>query len=448
MLTAITLENFKSYQRARLSLAPLTVLIGANASGKSNAIEGMRLLSWLAQGQKLSAIQYAVQSGDRVMRGTVEDLPLERGDAFCIGAETDQTEWNRLHMKLQRRPDGLHIVAETLSHDGASVPLYSLDQPSSGRGTDCGVAYNNFAKGRNKPHVTCYDQQAIFTQLTSPATFASEHKVSRERISPTVKALEQWLSAMLFLDPAPAGMRDYAFPSDNALQGDGRNISAVLYQLWGGNRDKEVERRNGELEPYKTQRQAILGFIQSLPEQDIASLSFLEEPRGGVMVQLTETFGGRSRNVDASLLSDGTLRVLSIVAAMLSAPEDSLVVIEEIDNGVHPSRARQLLSNIRAIAEQRHLRVLLSTHNPAMLDALPDAALPDVLFCYRDQQNGHSRVVRLQDVPDYPELIAQDSLGGLVTSGALERFVKQPQELDRQARAIAWLDSMKKGVAP
>ena len=158
MLTAITLENFKSYQRARLSLAPLTVLIGANASGKSNAIEGMRLLSWLAQGQKLSAIQYAVQSGDRVMRGTVEDLPLERGDAFCIGAETDQTEWNRLHMKLQRRPDGLHIVAETLSHDGASVPLYSLDQPSSGRGTDCGVAYNNFAKGRNKPHVTCYDQ--------------------------------------------------------------------------------------------------------------------------------------------------------------------------------------------------------------------------------------------------------------------------------------------------
>lgn len=442
MLTAITLEDFKSYRSARLPLAPLTVLIGANASGKSNAIEAMRLLSWLAQGQKLSAIQYAVQSGDRVVRGTVEDLPFERGDAFGLGAETDRAEWNRLTMRVQRRADGLHIVAETLTHNGANVPLYTLDQPSGERGTDCGVAYNNFARGK-KPHVTCSDQQAIFTQLTSPATFEAAHKDARARIPPVVQALERWLSDMLFLDPVPARMREYAFPSDKKLQGDGRNLSAVLYNLWGADRDKAIEAARENEEPYKTQRQAILSFIQSLPEQDIARLSFLEEPRGGVMVQLTETFGGRSRDVDASLLSDGTLRVLSIAAAMLSAPEGSLVVIEEIDNGVHPSRARHLLENIRAIAERRGLRVLLSTHNPAMLDALPDAALPDVLFCYRDPHDGSSRVVRLQDVPDYPELIAQGSLGALVTTGALERFVKQSQTLDRKARALAWLEAIR-----
>lgn len=443
MLTAITLEDFKSYRSARLPLAALTVLIGANASGKSNAIEGMRLLSWLAQGQKLSAIQYAIQSGERVVRGMVEDLPFERGDAFGLGAETDRTEWNRLTMRVQRRADGLHIVAETLTHDGASVPLYTLDQPSAERGTDCGVAYNNFARGGRKPHVTCSDQQAIFTQLTSPATFEAAHKNARARIPPVVQALERWLSDMLFLDPVPARMREYAFPSDKKLQGDGRNLSAVLYNLWGADRDKTIEAARANEEPYKTQRQAILSFIQSLPEQDIARLSFLEEPRGGVMVQLTETFGGRSRDVDASLLSDGTLRVLSIAAAMLSAPEGSLVVIEEIDNGVHPSRARHLLENIRSIAERRSLRVLLSTHNPAMLDALPDAALPDVLFCYRDPQDGSSRVARLQDVPDYPELIAQGSLGALVTTGALERFVKQPHALDRKARALAWLEAIR-----
>jgi len=85
------------------------------------------------------------------------------------------------------------------------------------------------------------------------------------------------------------------------------------------------------------------------------------------------------------LLSDGTLRVLAIsqrdealcaiAAAMLSATEGSLVVIEEIDNGVHPNRAKHLLASIRDIAEQRKLRVLLSTHNPALMDALPDAKL-------------------------------------------------------------------------
>lgn len=417
MLTAITLENFKSYRQATLPLSPLTVLIGANASGKSNVIEGMRLLSWLAQGQRLSAIQYAVQSGDRVVRGTVDDLAYQRGEFFGLGVQTNSSEWNRLTMRLARRADGLHITAETLTHEGATVPLYSLDQPSGGQGTDAGVAYNNFAKGRNKPHVTCTDQAGIFTQLTSPASFEAGHKVSRERIPPVTKQLEKWLAAMLFLDPVPAEMRDYAFPSDAILQGNGRNVSAVLFNLWG--REEQAS-----IEPFASNRATILGFIQSLPEQDIAGLSFLEEPRGGVMLKLTETFGGHAKEYDASLLSDGTLRVLAIAAAMLSATEGSLVVIEEIDNGVHPSRAHHLLQQIQRIASERSLRVLLSTHNPAMLDALPDSAVPEVVFCYRDPVDGASRLARLEEVPDYPELIAQGTLGHLMTSGALERFVK------------------------
>lgn len=441
MLTAFTFENFKSYRQARLPLAPLTVLIGANASGKSNAIEGMRLLAWLAQGQKLSAIQHAVQSADRVVRGTIENLAHERGNSFGLGAETSSAEWNQLAITVDRRPDGLHISGESLTHAGAKVPLYTLDQPSQGRGTDVGVAYNNFSRGRNKPHVTCSDQTAILTQLTSPAAFESAHAESRKQIPPVTRQLEQWLSAMLFLDPVPARMREYAFPSDTTLQGDGRNLSAVLFNLWG--REAQADE-----EPYRSQRAAILGFIQSLPEQDIAGISFLEEPRGGVMVKLTETFGAQTRDYDASLLSDGTLRVLSIAAAMLSAPEDSLVVIEEIDNGVHPSRARHLLKNIRDIAERRRLRVLLSTHNPALLDALPDSALPDVVFCYREPKDGSSRLLRLQDAPDYPELIAQDSLGALVTSGALERFVKRPATQSRQLQALVWLEMLRRGAQP
>lgn len=448
MLDAITLENFKSYRKARLPLAPLTVLIGANASGKSNAIEGMRLLSLLAHGQRLANIQLVVQNGEHLVRGTMASLPYGQGDEFGLGAEATDAPWRTLTMRFARRQDGLHIVSETLSQPGESVPLYELDHPSHERGTDVQVAYNNYARGGKKPHVTCTDQAAIFTQLDSPATFAASHKASGERIPAAVNQLRKSLAAMQFLDPVPARMRDYAFPSDRTLQGDGRNLSAVLYNLWGADRDKDIEVQRGEQEPFRQQRQAILDFIQSLPEQNIAGLSFLEEPRGGVMLTLHETFGDQHRAYDASLLSDGTLRVLSIAAAMLSAEEGSLVVIEEIDNGVHPSRARHLLNNIREIAQRRNLRVLLSTHNPALLDALPDAALPDTLFCYRDPTQGDSRIIRLQDIPDYPELIAQDSLGGLATSGVLERFVKQPPAGDRKERALAWLETLKQGAEP
>lgn len=89
---------------------------------------------------------------------------------------------------------------------------------------------------------------------------------------------------------------------------------------------------------------------------------------------------------------------------------------------------------------------MLSTHNPALLDALPDAAIPDVVFCYRDSRDGSSRLTRLEEVPDYPELIAQGSLGWLATSGTLDRFVKHhPSGEERKERARAWLESIRHG---
>ena len=176
-------------------------------------------------------------------------------------------------------------------------------------------------------------------------------------------------------------------------------------------------------------------------------MDFIETPRSEVMVKLTETFGGRNSGYDATLLSDGTLRVLAIAAAVLSAPEGSLVVIEEIDNGVHPSRAEQLLDRLLRVATRRNLRVLISSHNPALLDALPDDAVPDVVFCYRDPESGTSRLTRLMDIPDYPELVAQGAVGHLMTRGTIERFVKaHPGPRERKRLARSWLSDLRDQV--
>ena len=444
MLATFTLKDFKSFREARLPLGPLTVLIGANAAGKSNAIEALRLLSWLAQGQKLSAIQYAVNSADRVVRGRVEDLCHRGQSQFGLGCVTDDPHWNRLDMQISLRDSELHISAEKIDAVSAAVPLYEIDQPSTGPNTDACVAYNNFLRGSKKPHVTVSDQMAVFAQFESAVRFEAGHKTAQDTIPTVAKRYQNLLSNILFLDPVPARMREYSFTNDKRLLGDGTNLSSVLHRLWGADADAGTE-------PSATQRAAILAFIQSLPEQDIAGLGFLDGPRGEVMVQLLETFGGKPTAYDASLLSDGTLRVLAIAAAMLSAPEGSLVVIEEIDNGVHPSRARHLLDSIRSIAERRRLRVLLSTHNPALLDALPDVAVPDVVFCYRDQASGASKLVRMHEIPDVPELLVQGPLGHLMTSGALERFVKTHQGSEaRKQKAKAWLATLreaKPGVA-
>ena len=154
------------------------------------------------------------------------------------------------------------------------------------------------------------------------------------------------------------------------------------------------------------------------------------------MVQLQESFGGRRRPVSARLLSDGTLRVLAIAAALLSVREGALVVVEEIDNGVHPARARALMESIRRVAASRHVRVLLTTHNPALLDAIPVDALPDVVACYRDPSDGLSRLQRLGDVEAYPEIVAQGPLGQIITRGILERVLKNPPTAESRGKNL------------
>jgi predicted ATPase len=279
MLTEFTLANFKSYStggtlsmsKSRLPLGSLTVLIGANAAGKSNALEGLRFLSWLAQGQKLSSIQYAVNSAERVVRGRVNDL-CHRGESnFTIGCRLDSTEWNQLDITLNVRDGELHISSEQIVGSTSQVPLYDLDQPSQGVGTDVGVAYNNFTKGKNKPRITCSDQMAIFVQLDTPAHFDPKYPKSQKIIPETVREYQRVLQNILFLDPVPARMREYSFKSDQRLQEDGTNLSSVLYRLW----ENQAENQ-----------QAILNFIQSLPEQAIDGLDFLLGPRDEVMVRL------------------------------------------------------------------------------------------------------------------------------------------------------------------
>ncbi len=262
--------------------------------------------------------------------------------------------------------------------------------------------------------------------------FETGHNTAQAKIPTICKMIEGYLSDTLFLDPQPTQMRGYSYKSESRLVGNGKNVSGVLH---GVCQDAARATRVSE-------------FIRSLPEQDISNIDFIETPRGEVMVKLGETFGGANQEFDATLLSDGTLRVLSIAAAILSAPRGTLVVIEESDNGVHPSRARALLENISQIAKERDLHVLLSSHNPALLDALPNDAVPNVVFCYRDRSEGDSRLVRLQDIVDYPELIAQGSIGHLMTSGLLDRFVKQhPGPGARRERARAWLADIRKADA-
>ena len=291
--------------------------------------------------------------------------------------------------------------------------------------------YNNFKRGKNKPHIPCSNRQAVFYQLETPGRFGKSHEDSQRIIPAVTKAFRERLRNIVFLDPRPVTMRDYSYAKDDEIKEDGSNLSSVVYKICC----------QGE-----QQKSKLLNFIRSLPEQDIIDIQFIKTDRNDVMVRLVESFGYKECPVDAPLLSDGTLRVLSIGAALFNAQKGALVIIDEIDNGVHPSRAKILVQQIQSIASQRQLRVLITSHNPALVDALPDESLGDVLCCYRDPDRGDSRMIRLADLERFPELMAQGSLGQLMTQRTIERFLKDNTTAEeRKKEALLWLEQLKRG---
>jgi hypothetical protein len=177
VLASFSLANFKSYESAILPLAPLSVLVGANAAGKSNLIEAMQLLAWLASGRRLADLSAAMKSGEMAIRGSLADLPLDRRHPIALGctlAPEPGAPELRLWIELKVDNGGPRIVGEELNASDTSEALpyyYRIDAPAHSHGSEVSVAYNNFARGGKKPHITCVDQQAMFTQLLTPARF-------------------------------------------------------------------------------------------------------------------------------------------------------------------------------------------------------------------------------------------------------------------------------------
>ena len=434
MLSSLIIENFKSYVKAVIPLASMTFLIGPNASGKSNALEAFRLLSWLAKGMRLDDIGRNIQNGDAHIRGRAADLFKDVTDVLTIGCHLDDSVlgWNELQIEIGMSDEQLVLEGEAISSSSEALPLYHVEGLQSKHTDVLNVMYNNFKRGKNKPRIPCTNQQAIFYQLETPGRFLQKDTRAQKEIPAVTQRFREQLRNIFFLAPNPATMRDYSFAGDNELREDGSNLSSVLAKLC----------------KQEQMKQSLLDFIRSLPEQDITDISFISTERSDVMVRLHESFGNKEQKIDAPLLSDGTLRVLSVGAVLLSAPEKSLVVIEEVDNGIHPSRADFLVKQIQNIVSRRGLQVLISSHNPALLDAVPDTALGDVLCCYRNPENGSSRIVRLADMKRFPELVAQGSLGQLMTSNRLEKFLKDTtSEEKRKQAALSWLEQLSRETA-
>ncbi len=407
MIKEVHFKNWKSFSDAKLYIDPLTILIGTNASGKSNALDGMRFLHGVAQGWEFRTIL----DGDKdSVRGGLEWAALKPHQSFTIdvliGGGDEKTDY-RYSITVQTIPQPI-LLAESLDRfiyrgqtkkNPYTGHLFWTDSAKGNSPAIIGRLYNEH---RGTP-VECGRSKSILSQLAG--------RKLRQEITLGIERAITVLKNIFVLDPLPKMMRQYAKFSA-ALTPDAANVAGVMASLSPKEKTK-IEKTLSE-------------YMQKFPDRDIRRV--WAEPVGrfnaDAMLYCEETWEEGEKEpfiVDARSMSDGTLRFLAIVVALLTRPDNSQIIIEEIDNGLHPSRIKLLLRILREIGERRGIDVLVTTHNPVLLDEIGPKGVPFVIVAHRKMPEGFSSLTLLEDVKDLPKLLSSCTLGDTMTKSELER---------------------------
>lgn len=408
MLRSLRLLDFKSFADQTVRFAPLTLLVGANASGKSNVFDALHFLAGVGQGLPIGDVLRGRLEGGRAtwpgLRGGQSEVARHGAASFRL-----ESTWelpghpaltHSLHCGLNPTPS---VLAEKLRAEGMGDYLFDTHAPTLGGKAGLGpggalsVALERTGKGNS-----------ISVQSPSAASLLhldSAHPELHPQVPKLSRALAEAMRRPLFLDISPRLMRDYVPKAAVQLGAQGENVSAVVADLC---RDEG-------------RRRELVDWLSELCAPDVVELAFVETTLGDVLLQLVE---GDGAAISARALSDGTLRFLGILAALLTAAPSSVVLIEELENGLHPSRLDLLIQLLLVVTRERGVQVLATTHSPRVLEALALAdrqALEQAIVCGRVPGEPGTLARRLGDLPGFGALLERRGMEHAFTTRWLER---------------------------
>lgn len=357
MLTTIAISNYRSLREVVVPLEQLNVITGANGSGKSNLYRALRLLADVAQGRVVSSIARegglqstlwagpekiarSVRQGDFPVQGTRRKDPVYlrlgfAGAEYCyaidMGLPKPASAAFSLDPQIKREViwHGDQLRPSTLLVDRAG-PLLKVRTDEGG--------WNIVTE--NLSHF-----DSMMTYLSDP------------RGAPEMLALRESIRAWRFYDhfrtDSQSPVRSPQIGTWTPVLGDdGSDLASAIETI------------------------VVLGGVPLL-EKAVSDafpgskLSVSGGDDGRVIVHMAQH--GLLRPLSAAELSDGTLRYLLWIAALLTPRPPKLMVLNEPETSLHPDLLGALARLIAKTAERT--QVVVVTHAPPLISALEE--LPD-----------------------------------------------------------------------
>lgn len=355
MLTTLAVANYRSINHLVLPLARLNVITGPNGSGKSNLYKALRLLAETAQGGVVNAL--AVEGG------------LE--STFWAGPEQISRRMNNGEVAIQGGPrqharrlrlgfgDEEFGYAIGLGLPEPSRSSFALDPQIKRESIWAGPLYRpaSLLVDRQGPMVKVREGRQWEVQAQHTPSFDSLFdQVGNLRSSPEVLLLRERIRGWRFYDhfrtdrDAPARRRQLGTRTP-VLHHDGRDLAAALQTII------EIG------DPQALQATIADAFPGARLEIDAV-------PGGAFGVLFHQE--GLLRPLSAAELSDGTLRYLLLVAALLTPRPPTMMVLNEPETSLHPDLLPALARLIVRASEQ--CQVWVVSHARRLVAALEQDA--------------------------------------------------------------------------
>jgi predicted ATPase len=374
-ISQLAIQNYKSLRSVRIAPQQLSVLVGANASGKTNFADCLHFISEVyrhgldvAVARKGGYENIAFRKMRRSKGAISIELTVELSGGDLLGSRARRARSGVGRVQVQHAfalvARGYAISAEyevtseqvIISHaegenwkqlakirrDKDGIVVGEYDVPT--------LAEREDLKNSRYGHLFDFEELRFLIDRKYPVSSSELFVVSVGRFVPILRAFSQAVGGLRVYQISPTKSREFGVPTPRPeLDRFGENLPSVI----------DVMQKQHERDWAK-----VIGAMQNI----LPSLTSIE-----VDYTSSRTLGlffreeGIGRPWSVAEVSDGTIQTLALLVAIYN-PTSTALVIEEPENSVHPWIIRHVIDACRNADNTK--QIVLTTHSPIVINAV------------------------------------------------------------------------------
>jgi predicted ATPase len=364
MIRTFSVRSFKSIEEVELQLGVINVFIGPNGAGKSNLLEALGVLATAASGR--------VDDESLLRRGVRPGVPALYKSSFKHGPPTNE-------IRFEATNDGACYQVGLFNPIDHPWPAWHFHTEKLAEGDSVIVGRSHRSREKANPEAGLAALKIVDMDATGPAA-----------------VLLQLLRNFAIFTPNTATLRGLVpdARSRDPIGLNGGGLPAAVAELMKELRKDDVIADVFRLIPWAKR-------ITASPADEVPRSPSV--PTTAQVLRFTDSFMKEGRNTFTAYdASEGALYVLFTLVAALHDKMPKLLAIDNADHGLNPWLARELMKCLCrwALSASSPRQMLLTTHNPLILDGLPLQDDRVRLFVTNRTRLGKTVVRRLEVTED------------------------------------------------